>query len=56
MNPEQALQILKNVSNLCIANGGILTSIDEAASVSVALQTLRIAIEPRKTPNPESGE
>jgi len=47
MNPEQALQILRNVSNLCVVKGGIFASVDETASVSHALQVLKMAIEPK---------
>jgi hypothetical protein len=50
MNPEQALQILKNVANLGITKGGIFQSVDEAASVSMAIQVLSGAIEPAAEP------
>ena len=46
MNPEQALQILRNVANAGLTKGGIYTSVDEVASVSHALQVLKVVIEP----------
>lgn len=48
MNPEQALQILRNVSNLCISKGGIFTTVEEAASVNMALHILGVEIQPKK--------
>lgn len=50
MNPEQALQILRNVANLGVTKGGMYQSVDEAASVSHALQVLKMAIEPIPAP------
>ena len=55
MNPEQALQILRNVANLGVTKGGMYQSVDEAASVSMALQVLKVAIEP-KTGETESSD
>lgn len=52
MIPEQALQVLKNLSNICVKNGGILNSIDEAATISLALNVLENAI----APDPVEGE
>lgn len=40
MNPQQALQILINLSNTAVRNGGTLESIGEAATVSMALGVL----------------
>ena len=48
MNPEQALQILRNIANLAITKGGMYQTVDEAAGVSMALQVLKSAIEPNE--------
>lgn len=48
MKPEQALQILRNVANVAINKGGVYTNVEEAATVSHALQVLSVAIESKK--------
>jgi hypothetical protein len=45
MNPEQALQLITNLSNLSVRNGGIFDSVNEAASVSMALNVLNNVIK-----------
>jgi len=45
MNTEQALQIVRNMSNLCVTKGGILTTIDEAATVAMSIQVLTATID-----------
>jgi len=45
MNTEQALQIVRNMSNLCVTKGGILTTIDEAVTVAMSIQVLTATID-----------
>lgn len=40
MNPEQALQLITNLSNLSVKRGGIYETINEAASINMALNVL----------------
>lgn len=40
MNTQQALQIINSVANLSAKNGGIFETIQDAASVNLAIVTL----------------
>jgi len=48
MNSEQALQILRNVANIGVTKGGVYQSVDEAASVSMALQVIKTLVDSTK--------
>jgi hypothetical protein len=49
MNPDQALQIIKNVSNHCVKRGGIFDTVGEVATVNMALELLEAIISEHKT-------
>lgn len=58
MNKEQALQILKNLSDLAVQRGGVFDKVSDAAIVHTALsvieQHMRILDTPQEAePEPE---
>lgn len=55
MSTEQALNILKNLANLCVNKGNIFTSIDEVSAVNHALQVLQNETELKKAESNDSN-
>jgi len=56
MNPEEALQILRNVANFAVTKGGIYNNVNEVATVSHALKVLNMTIESKTSEVGQTSE